>query len=354
MGWPEERINRAFRVAQARKLDALLFFSPEFINYFSGFRGEGILALGSGKGFLVSDGRYLTQAREEAPEFEFRLSRSWLSGTAELIGEKGFARVGFEAEGIPYIGFQRLKELSPGWELCPLDEELKKLRMVKEPGEIERIRRALAIAEQAFEQIRPRIRSGGRERDIALEFEYAARRLGSENLPFDPIVASGPRSALPHAIPSDRLLGEEELIIVDYGARAEGYASDQTRTAWLGNGRGGREEIRIYQAVQAAQREAIAAVRPGVPARVVDRAARGRIAAGGWGEFFRHSTGHGVGLAVHEAPTISEDSDVILEPGMVFTIEPGIYIPELGGVRIEDMVLVTAEGAEVLTSIRSD
>jgi len=351
MGWPEERINRAFKLARAQKLDALLFFSPEFVRYLSGFRGEGILVFGLERGFLVSDGRYLTQAREEAPEFDFRLSRSWLSGTAEVIKNQGFEKVGFEAEGIPYIGFQRLRELSLGWELFPLGDELKTLRMIKEPGEIERIRRAIEIAEKAFLEIRPRIRSGGRERDIALEFEYAARRLGSETLPFDPIVASGPRSALPHAIPSARLLSDGELVLMDFGARAEGYASDQTRTTWLGEGKGEREEDRIYQTVRAAQEEAIAAVRPGVAAKTVDRAARSRIAAAGWGEFLRHSTGHGVGLSVHEAPAISEDSEVILEEGMVFTIEPGVYIPELGGVRIEDMVLVTEEGVEVLTSV---
>lgn len=351
MGWPGGRIARIFKLMEERETDALVLFSLENIYYLSGFHGEGVLIFGAGEGYLVSDGRYLTQAGEEAPEFSFRLSRGRLKGAGEVIRERGFRRVGFEAEGIPYHGYLQLQESVPECELIPLDDGLGAMRMVKETEEVEKIRKAVGIAEKAFGEIRSKVHPGSRERDLAVEFEYLARRYGSDTLPFDPIVASGSRSALPHARSSEKVLGGDELVVIDYGARADGYASDQTRTLYLGNGKDPKQKKEIYRVVQEAQQEAISAIRPGIEAREVDRAARSRITKSGWGDHFLHSTGHGVGLAVHEAPTISEDSRTMLEPGMVFTVEPGVYLPGVGGVRIEDMVVVTESGAEVLTTL---
>lgn len=350
MSWPSRRIDRVFDLMEREGVDALVFFSPENIYYLSGFGGEGVLVFGAGEGHLISDGRYHTQAQEESSEFSFRLSRGWLKGAGEVIRERGFRRVGFEAEAIPYRGYRQLKDAISETELVPLQDEVGRIRMVKEPDEVGHIREAIGIAEKAFGEIRPRVLSGSRERDLAVEFECFARRFGSDILPFDPIVASGRRSALPHARSTEKMLGEGELVIIDFGARAKGYASDQTRTFYLGNGRKKKQETDLYRVVHEAQQEAIAAVRPGIEAREIDRAARRSIVKSGWGDYFLHSTGHGVGLAVHEAPTISEDSRVVLEPGMVFTVEPGVYLPGVGGVRIEDMVMVTEKGARVLTT----
>ncbi len=234
-------------------------------------------------------------------------------------------------------------------QLVPLDEKIRTVRIRKDPSETRTLRKAIAIAEQALLNNLHRIKPGIAERELAQEIEFEMRRLGAESLAFDTIVASGSRGALPHGKASEKRFEKGDLILIDFGARFNGYHSDQTCTISLGNPT--REQKEIYSIVKEAHDRAISLIRPGVAIEEIDRRARQYIEDHGYGSRFGHGLGHGVGLAVHEEPRISFDSSGIAEYGMVFTVEPGIYIPKWGGVRIEDMVRVKRAGCEVLTQI---
>jgi len=237
-------------------------------------------------------------------------------------------------------------------ELVPLDEEIRSARILKEASEIRAMRRAIAIAEEALLGNLHLIKPGISERDVALEIEFEMRRLGAESIAFDTIIASGSRGALPHGKASDKILAKGDMVVIDFGARFHGYHSDQTCTVCLG--RPTPEQKKVYAIVKEAHDRAIDSIRVGVPFRDIDRKARQWIDQKGYGPRFGHGLGHGVGLAVHEEPRISPDSSGVAEKGMVFTVEPGIYIPEAWGVRIEDMVLVGQGGGEILTQIDKD
>jgi len=334
-------------------LQGILLFSPENLFYLTGYRGEeGGLLLEEGRGTLLVDGRYFTQAKEEAEGVEVGLLKSWARGIAEELRSRSLKRVGVEAHSLTLRQYQRLSEEAQGVEFVPIGEELEGLRARKGPDEVEAIKEAIAISERALKEVLSLLKPGVREMEVALELEFRMRRAGSEGVPFPPIVASGPRAALPHATPTEKRIGAGEPVIVDFGARHNRYCSDETRTFLVG-GDGGEFE-KIYQIVKEAQERAIERIRVGVPLSEVDRAARERIEAAGFGPHFSHGTGHGVGIAVHEWPTVSSESSQVAEEGMVITIEPAIYLPEWGGVRIEDMVLITPSGAEVLTTAPKD
>jgi Xaa-Pro aminopeptidase len=231
--------------------------------------------------------------------------------------------------------------------LIPMPDLVSELRMVKDDEEIECIRQAAAIADQAFEQVSTMIKAGQKEKTVAIEMEYCMRRLGADGVSFETIIASGPRSAMPHARASDREMEEGDLVIVDFGAVYQKYCSDCTRTLVIGEINARQREI--YEIVDEAKREALKTIQPGVSAYRVDEVARSIITKRGYGQYFGHSLGHGVGRSIHEEPTLSFRDETLLEPGMVVTVEPGIYIPNWGGVRLEELVLVTGHGGELLT-----
>ena len=271
------------------------------------------------------------------------------------VGESGlgrFKQIGYEFNDLKVSSYFYLKKLLAGKKLLQQSGLVEKLRRIKDGEEIARIRAAVMLGAGLLEHAVKAMRPGATETDVAAELEYAARRAGAEAMSFETIVAAGSRSALPHGRASAQALPERGFVILDFGVILEGYCSDMTRTVHLG--RASRAERRLYQAVREANQAAIEAVRSGVPAGRVDRAARQVLERAGWGKFFTHSTGHGVGLEIHEAPRVGRGQRELLEPGMVITIEPGAYLAGKGGVRIEDMVVVSEGGCQVLTPAPKD
>lgn len=334
-------------------VDAILFFEMKNICYLTGFTGsDGVFLLLPNKGVLLVDGRYITQAGEEAPQSDVVQYRDKIGGVVSALGGGEVKRAGFEAAALSVELHEKLREkLAPGL-LIPLTGALTGLRSVKDGQEVLLLREAADIATKALLQVIELMHPGVEERTIALEMDYRMRALGSEETSFPTIVASGPNAALPHARPGPRKLEDGDAVVMDYGAVQGGYHSDETCTFVLG-----RADVKfrgIYAIVKDAHDRAIEAVRAGAACREIDRIARQVIEKKGYGLHFSHGTGHGVGLDVHEAPRLSALSDQILEAGMVVTIEPGIYLPGQWGVRIEDMVLVKEDGCEILTKISKE
>jgi Xaa-Pro aminopeptidase len=345
-----DRLTRLRARLPEAGVDAVLLTKPQNIAYVSGFVGSaGTALITATDAYLVLDFRYVEQAGLQAPAFRrVRATGPLLDAAGELLKELSITRVGVEADVLPVGAFRRLQaSLAPG-EVIPLDG-LDRIRWQKDRDEIAALRQAAAIADDALTAVLPLIRPGAVERDIAIELEHRLRRSGSERLPFELIVASGPRSALPHGLASDRVMGPGEFVTLDFGAVVGGYHSDCTRTVVTAPVTDQHRDI--YELVRSAQAEALAALRPGMTGREADAVARTRIAAAGYGEAFGHSLGHGVGLQVHEGPTLSPREEAVLAPGMVVTVEPGVYLPNWGGVRIEDLVVVTETGCDVLTRL---
>lgn len=335
----------------ACNLDAVLFTDLSNIRYLCGFTGtDGVLVVtGKGSCFL-SDSRYTTQARAQVRAGEIREYSVKLDGVLGFLEQTGAQRIGFEAETLPYAMVERFRERGGAdrqW--VPLAKEVLPLRGVKGGEEIAALLEATRLNAEAFEEILPLIRPGAVEREVALALEVALKRRGGEEKAFDFIVASGPRGAMPHGIASERQIRAGELVTVDFGVRYGGYHSDETVTVAVGEV--SQQLQAIFATVLEAHDLAMAQVRPGVDLKAIDAVARDLIAGRGFGAYFGHGLGHGVGLEIHEYPTVSPRSEVIACEGMVFTIEPGIYIPEVGGVRIEDMIEVTADGCRQLTRL---
>jgi Xaa-Pro aminopeptidase len=340
-------------IMQDKGVEGILFFTPDNIRYLAGFSGsEGYLLVREEERLLLVDSRYITQAREETTGLQVALLEKRVKGLAQHLSSLKLRKVGFESQGISVASFERLKQEMKGIQLVPITEELERLRGLKTGDEITAIKRATAIAEAAWKKAVEMARPGVREDAVALELEYRMRAGGSEGVAFEPLVASGPRSALPHAKPTARILGSGDLLLFDFGARFGGYCCDESCTVVLGQAT--EEQRRIYGIVKDAHDRAIEHIKPGIKLAEIDAAARDYITSAGQGANFGHGTGHGIGLAVHEWPTVGKDVLETAAEGMVFTIEPGIYIPGWGGVRIEDMVRVTADGCEVLTTISKD
>jgi Xaa-Pro aminopeptidase len=332
------------------KIDALLVSAPPNVRYLSGFTGDnGLLLVTPESLTLFTDPRFTIQASEECTCSVKIVTKGPLDqGALALAGRKRIKRIGFEAGRLLYDIYQRMQAVLPsGFTLKPVGPVIDKLRMVKSEDEIARIRRSVLTNSKAFDKTVRSIRPGVTESDIAAELEYHMRRLGAEKAAFETIVAIGPRSALPHAQPTSRKLANDELLLIDMGASQQGYMSDMTRVLFAGQP--SRRVRRMYNAVLKAQLAGLDAVRPGVTAANVDRAARRVLEAEGLGKQFVHSTGHGLGLEIHEGPRLGRRDKTKLQPGMVITIEPGAYIRDFGGIRIEDTVLVTTSGCEVLT-----
>ncbi len=346
-----EALRAPIRAAGA---DVLVVSRIQNVRYLSGFTGSSaaLLIMPAGS-WLFTDSRYAEQAAAEAHGFGIEVT----PGPPSVVAARraGACRVGFEAEAISYDGWETMSRAlqdAAGATLTPCRGLVENLRAIKSAEEIELIKKAVEITSEAFESTLPLVKPGMPERDLALEIEFRMKQAGAEDLAFDLIVASGPRSSLPHGRATERRLRAGEFVVFDIGARYRGYHSDMTRTVFTG--RPDEAARRLYQTVLEAQQRGIESVAPGAEARAVDAAARGVIAAAGHGERFGHGTGHGVGLEVHEAPRIGARSREVLAPGMVLTIEPGIYIPGGGGVRIEDIVVVTESGHSVLTPTPKD
>ncbi len=332
------------------KIDALLVSAPPNVRYLSGFTGDnGLLLITADSQTLFTDPRFTIQAAQECTCPVVTVSKTPLDRAAiQTIRKRRWKRIGFEASRMSYEMHRRLDESLPkGVRLNPIGPVVEKLRMIKSPDEIARIRRSVLTNSDAFEKATRSIRRGASESAIAAELEYQMRRLGAEKAAFETIVAIGSRSALPHAQPTARKLANDELLLIDMGACQDGYMSDMTRVLFFG--RPSRRLRAMYNAVLKAQLAAIDAVRPGMTAAHVDRAARSVLDREGLGKEFVHSTGHGLGLEIHEGPRIGRRDTTKLETGMAITIEPGAYIRDFGGIRIEDTVLVTKNGCEVLT-----
>lgn len=301
---------------------------------------------------LATDFRYIEQARTQAPEYQVRRVTGdvsdWLPG---LAAELGLGEVAFEAACITVAQHNKLIEAldkaKSGMRLTPLDGLVESLRAVKEPEEIRFIKQAAELANSTYELIEAGIRPGMTEKEVAWELEKALRQKGSQAVPFEIIVASGPNAALPHARPTSRAIGAGEPVVIDMGARVGGYCSDLSRTICSGKRDGRFEEI--YHIVLQAQQAAIAAIKAGATGESVDAAAREVIKSAGYGKAFGHGLGHGVGLVPHELPHVAPNSKEPLVDGMIFTVEPGIYLPGWGGVRIEDLVLMESGQAHVLS-----
>jgi Xaa-Pro aminopeptidase len=338
-----------------KSLDALLVSHPENCRYLSGFTGSsGWLLISNKHAFLATDFRYVEQAKKEAPNFEvIQIKGSVPDWLPELISDLGWHRLGFET-GLSFATFQQLGEAAktiPNLELVPTASLVEHLRSIKEAAELELISQAVKLTDAAFEYLGAIIHPGMREKELAWEIEKFLRQNGSEAMPFEIIVASGPNSALPHARPTERVIRSGEPVLVDMGAKVNGYCSDFSRTLSLGKD---KMLVEIYNVVLEAQLSAIEGIRAGMSAVKADQLAREVIARSEYNEAFGHGLGHGVGLEVHELPTLGPNSQDVLADDMVFTIEPGIYIAGWGGIRIEDMVTLKEGKAQVLTRSRKD
>jgi len=359
------RLQNVREALREKELDALLVLIAENRRYLSGFSGEdtqfdesaGALLVTAQKQLLATDSRFELQARQEAPDYDICIYREGLAKELPLI-LKDFSgkRLGFESSRISCSQHHKmvtaLAESALSIDLVPTEELIENLRIAKTPPEIDAIRSALHLAETVFGRVAACLKAGITEKEAAWSLEKALREAGADALSFPVIVAFGPNSAMPHAVPGSRLLRAGEPILFDWGVRLQGYCSDISRTLILGK----PDETfqKVFQTVREAQELAIAAVRPGIDAKAVDAVARGHIEKMGFKDRFGHGLGHGVGLAIHEQPRLSPLSDKTLRTGMICTVEPGIYLPGWGGVRLENMIAVTTDGAEVLNATAVD
>ncbi len=349
------RLSRLRRKFKDKKIDAILISQPENRRYISGFSGsDGHLFITQHKAILATDFRYVIQAEQQAADFEIlKISSGADKWLPDLAAGLGLKNLGFEATDVSFSSYNKLggslAECKPGLKLIPLEGIVESLRILKEPAEIEAVKKAVAVSDAAMGYIIKAVKPGMTEIEAAWMVEEYLRRNGSQPIPFDIIVASGPNAAMPHAIPSEKAIKSGEPVIIDMGARVDGYTSDISRTICPGKADGTFKKI--YSIVLKAQQAAIDGITNGTSAAEADNMARRVIEQAGYGKEFGHSLGHGVGLAVHERPGISPVSEDKLVNGMTFTIEPGIYIPGWGGVRIEDTVLLKNGKIEALSKV---
>ncbi|MBI4634348.1 MAG: aminopeptidase P family protein [Deltaproteobacteria bacterium] len=331
-------------------VDAVLFLDMINIRYLTGFTGsDGALLVGEKEAQLLVDGRYVTQAGGEASGVSLVEYRDKREGIAAAIGDTGSRVAGFEALALNVDAYFWLKNNLREVALKPLSDEINHIRAVKDEGEIASIKAAADVCFHVLSGLTDILKPGIRERDVACELEFRIKRGGADDVAFPVIVASGENSALPHARPGMRKIADGDAVVIDYGAVVNGYHCDETCTFLVG--RTDQKQKDVYNLVKKAHDLAFNAVRAGVPCADIDRVVRGYIEESGLGPNFSHGAGHGVGLAVHEAPRIAAKSEGILETGMVITLEPGVYFPGAWGVRIEDTVLVKEKGCEVLTKM---
>ncbi|MGB8955200.1 MAG: Xaa-Pro peptidase family protein [Tumebacillaceae bacterium] len=344
----EQRLTRLRANMAERGLEALLVTRPENRRYLSGFTGSsGYLLVTQDEAIFLTDSRYAEQAKAQCPHCRIVMFKNPLDSLREELAHKKVRELGFEQENVTYAQYQQYREAFSDVQLEPTAGLVEELRAIKDESELAILRKAAQIADDAFAHIRGFLRPGIRELDVALELEFFMRKAGAASSAFDIIVASGKRSSLPHGRASEKLLETGDFVTLDFGAYYQGYNSDITRTVALGQPNDKLREI--YEIVLEAQTHAVGNIKPGLTGKQADALARDIIDAKGYAEEFGHTLGHGIGLAVHEAPSLSKRNDAVLRPGMVVTVEPGIYVADFGGVRIEDDIVITETGNEVLT-----
>ncbi len=343
-----ERVNKLQAQLEENEIDALLVTKRENIRYLSGFTGSsGVIVITSNSASFITDFRYTEQANDQVKGYDIiELDTSLIKSVADVVSRESIKRLGIEQDAMT-VGQYRTYEKEVDVQLIETSGIVEKLRLIKDESEIKIMKEAAAIADAAYTHIQTFIRPGRTEREVANELEMFMRSKGADSSSFDIIVASGLRSALPHGVASDKVIQTGELVTLDFGAYYKGYCSDITRTLAIGPV---SDELRqIYDTVLRAQLAGVEGIRAGITGIEADALTRDIIKEAGYGEYFGHSTGHGLGMEVHEAPGLSFRSDTVLEPGMVVTIEPGIYINGVGGCRIEDDVVITEDGCYLLT-----
>ncbi|WP_025729568.1 M24 family metallopeptidase [Atopobacter phocae] len=329
-------------------IDAILITNPYNLRYVAHFTGTaGVAVITHDEAWFITDSRYTEQATHQAKEFEVITHQAgWIHELAPRLLKAGVRDLAFESEHVTYGMFDQLNEIL-SVSLVSTTNWIADIRQVKEPEELAIIQKACSIADEAFSFILDYIKPGQTEIEVANALDFKMRELGATEVSFDTIVASGVRGAMPHGVASDKVIEAGDMVTIDFGCYYKGYVSDMTRTFSIGTA---NEDLqKVHAAVLEAAQAGREAVKPGMTGIEVDRVVRDYLNEKGYGEYFTHSTGHGIGLEIHEGPAISSRSTVRLEPGHVITIEPGVYIPGLGGVRIEDDLLVTEDGAKVLT-----
>lgn len=351
-----ERLASLRRILAAEKLDGLIVTAAANRRYLSGFTGSsGVLVISLQEAILLTDFRYLDQAAEQVKDYGFQVKKHppeiWDAVVEEVKALSSGARAhwGFESENIVEKSYRKLKEKLESTILEPTEGLVNRLRRKKDATEIAYIRKAVEITDQAWAKLLPEIKPGRTEKEIAALFEYYQRELGAEGTSFSTIVASGPRSALPHGTPTDKKIAAGELLVLDGGAVYNGYCSDFTRTVVVGAEPTAKQR-ELYALVLRAQQAVLTKMRPGMTGKEVDALARQIITEAGYGERFGHGLGHSLGLEIHEAPRLSMTDETVLEPGVVYTVEPGVYLTDWGGIRIEDVVVVTEQGIDNLTT----
>ena len=343
-----ERVNKLQAQLEENEIDALLVTKRENIRYLSGFTGSsGVIVITSNSASFITDFRYTEQANDQVKGYDIiELDTSLIKSVADVVSRESIKRLGIEQDAMT-VGQYRAYEKEVDAQLIETSGIVEKLRLIKDESEIKIMKEAAAIADAAYTHIQTFIRPGRTEREVANELEMFMRSKGADSSSFDIIVASGLRSALPHGVASDKVIQTGELVTLDFGAYYKGYCTDITRTLAIGPV---SDELRqIYDTVLRAQLAGVEGIRAGITGIEADALTRDIIKEAGYGEYFGHSTGHGLGMEVHEAPGLSFRSDTVLEPGMVVTIEPGIYINGVGGCRIEDDVVITEDGCYLLT-----
>ena len=346
----EERIKRLRSRLNKAEIDALLINNPQNRQYLTGFTGTaGVVLISEEEAELITDFRYIEQAKDEAQDYKIvKQGDNKLETINRLLEDAGIKRLGFEADEITYQQYGKYKD-ELNVELKATTGLVKELRQTKDESEIEKISRAVEITDNAFATIQDKLEVGVVEQEIALELEFLQKKQGAAKNAFDFIVASGARGALPHGVASEKEIAAGDLVTMDFGAVYHGYHSDMTRTVMVG-GEPTEKQQEIYHLVLEAQQAALEAIGPGKIGSEIDRVARDIIADAGYGPNFGHGLGHSLGLEIHEQPRFSRQDDTVIKPGMVITVEPGVYIPDWGGVRIEDIVVVREDGCEILTN----
>lgn len=345
-----KRLENLFKLFPGQGIDALLVSSEPNVTYLSGFKNQEAWAVVSPKGlFFITDSRYVEQAKKQAKGFEviLRDRKSVLEMVGDIVRDAGISALGFEASIVTYAFYAGLEKTVGKDKLKATRGLVEMLREIKDAEEVKLLQKSVDIAVKGYHYIKKTVKPGMTERDAQAKLEYYTKTLGSQKPAFDIIIAGGPRGSMPHYQTDTLKFKKGDTVLVDMGVVYDGYHSDLTRTFFLG--KMSALQKKIYDIVWAAQRAGIAKAGPGVPAKEVDGVCRQYIEKAGYADYFGHGTGHGVGLEIHEAPTVSGRSETILKPGMVITVEPGIYLPGEIGVRIEDMVLITEKGHEVLT-----
>ncbi len=339
--------SRVKKLLQSASADAILITSPESLYYFSGFTGgEGALLIDKDRLLLFTDSRYTIQARAQAPDFS--LVDVAEKKVSDFLKETPQKVVGLEEDFVTFRDYLNLKKAAPHISFVPIATQIETIRMIKDETELAYIRQATKLADDAFSYILPHIAPGKTEREIALMLEFFMRERGAQGLSFETIAASGARSAMPHGIATDKKLEIGDFLTIDYGCKVGGYCSDMTRTVVLG--KASEKQKQVYQTVLSAQESALFAISAGKKANEIDAVARDFIKDAGFGNHFGHGLGHGVGLKVHEAPSLSPRCEHVLCANELVTVEPGIYIENFGGVRIEDLVIVKENGYENLVT----